>query len=232
MNTYSLQLSRVGALALAFLVSSAGVAVAQRVKQTRSTGTFQAVKASGAADVVVKQGPQTSVVVEAPEEALPYITTTVQNGVLEIRREESMGQALRQLLSSKDNQIKIYVTAPQLTALTATGASDITGESELTAEALTIRASGASDVVLKLNVQLLTVEASGASDVKLTGRADRQQVQVSGSSDYLASGLQGRQATVTASGSSDAYLAVSESITARSSGSSDIYNKGAAKVRR
>ncbi|UYZ64264.1 head GIN domain-containing protein [Hymenobacter weizhouensis] len=217
-------------LALPLLLS--GAALAQQTKQTRDTGTFEAVQAGGAVNVFLKQGPQTAVVVEAPKEALSYITTTVRGGVLEIRREEGMSQTLRNLLNTKGNHVNIYITAPRLTAITASGASDVMGESELAADAFSIRASGASDVVLKLNVKALTVEASGSSDVKLTGQAERQQVQLSGSSDYLASGLQGRQATVTASGSSDAYLAVSETLKAQSSGSSDIINKGTARVSR
>lgn len=194
-------------------------------KQTRPLAAFSQLEASGATTIYLTQGAQTSVVVEAPEEAQSYIKTEVRNGVLRIYREsEGMTATLRNLLSSNKNGVKIYVTCPRLTALKLSGATDVKGQTPFNTDDFTIQASGASDVTMQLAAKSLTVHASGASDVHLTGQVERQQVHLSGSSDYHAAKLVSQQATVAASGSSDAYVSAVR-LSSQASGSSDIYNK-------
>ncbi|MBC6609965.1 DUF2807 domain-containing protein [Hymenobacter sp. BT507] len=208
-------------LVLGLLATSA---VAQ-TKQDRSLEAFTQLEASGATTIYLTQGPQTSVVVEAPEEAQAYIKTEVRNGVLRIYREsEGMTAALRNLLNGEKNGVKVYITCSSLTALKLSGATDVKGKTPFTADNFAIQASGASDVTLQLNAKSLNVQASGASDVYLTGQVERQQVQISGSSDYHAAKLVSQQASVQASGSSDAYVSAVK-LSSRASGSSDIHNR-------
>ncbi|UOR06514.1 DUF2807 domain-containing protein [Hymenobacter aerilatus] len=202
----------------------AGSAAAQS-KQDRPLSAFSQLEASGATTVYLTQGPQTSVVVEALDEVQATTKTEVRDGVLRIYRDnEGMTAALRNLLKNDKNGVKVYVTCPNLTALKLSGATDVKGQTPFTADAFAIQASGASDVTLQLNAKSLNVQASGASDVYLTGQVERQQVQVSGSSDYHAAKLVSQQATVQASGSSDAYVSAVR-LESRASGSSDIHNR-------
>ncbi|WBO83762.1 head GIN domain-containing protein [Hymenobacter yonginensis] len=212
--------------AVAALFSVAAVAAAQ-AQQLRKVGSFDKLRASGACDVVLVQGAGTEVKVQAEADVEKYIVTEVQNGTLQIYRDRN---APSQLFNNK--KVTVYVTCPRLTGIETSGASDIKSTSTFTADNFTIRASGASDVTLRLDTKALTVHASGASDIKLAGRAERQQVQVSGSSDYRANELQSRTADVQASGASDAYVFVEESLTSRASGASDVRNKGKARVTR
>jgi hypothetical protein len=207
----------------------AGTAAAQ-VKQARQTGAFSAIRASGAVDVRLKQGTQTAVVLEAREEVLSYMRTEVQNGVLRIYRDhdkEGMSASLRNLLNSSDNKVIVYITVPKLTGVELSGASEVKSESAFTADDFSIKASGASEVTLSLKAKTLAVSASGASDIHLSGQVERQQVHISGSSDYHASDLLSKQATVEASGASDAYVSA-ESLSSHASGASDVHNKSKA----
>lgn len=196
-----------------------------RAQAQRQVGAFQKISTSGACDVVLTQGSTTEVKVQAEADTEKYIRTEVQNGTLLIYRDKD---APSQLFHNK--KTVVYVTCPRLTGLQASGASDVKSESTFTADDFTIKASGASDVTLRLNAKQLTVTASGASDVRLAGRVERQQVNISGSSDYRASDLQSQQADVQASGASDAYVFVDKELSARSSGASDVHNKGRAQV--
>ncbi|MBX0291481.1 DUF2807 domain-containing protein [Hymenobacter sp. HSC-4F20] len=205
----------------AVLGASALTAAAQ---QTRTVSSFQAIKASGAINLFLKQGATTEVKVDAPADVLARIKTEVQGNTLAIYREKGS------MLSWGNEKVNVYITCPTLTGLEVSGASDVKSDTPFTADAFTIRASGASDVTMALNAKSLTAHASGASDVRLTGRVERQQVHISGSSDYQAYNLQSRTAAVEASGSSDAYVAVSEELSSRTSGSSDIHYKGKPRV--
>ncbi|MBC8082851.1 MAG: DUF2807 domain-containing protein [Hymenobacter sp.] len=203
-------------------------ACSTQAQQQRQVAAFQMVKASGAVTIHLRQGATTEVRVDAVPEVLESVKTEVESGTLTIYRDKNF--SLSQLL--RNQSVTVYVTSPQLTSIEVSGASDVKSETPITADAFSIRASGASDVTLTLNTQTLTATASGASDIKLTGRAGRQQVRISGSSDYRAADLQSQQADVQASGASDAYVNVQQELSARSSGASDVHNKGKARVTR
>ncbi len=203
-------------------------AVAQ-TKQTRKPGNFDGVSASGAVNVYLRQGNETSVVVEATEEALKYLKTEVDNGVLKIYRDKDFNW--RDLMGdSKDGKVNVYITCPRLRLVTVSGASSVRGESAFTTDNFKLQSSGASDITMSVRAKSLEVSCSGASDVKLSGQADRQKVSVSGGSEYQAYSLQSRTATIQASGASEVYVSVDGEVTASASGASDIRYKGNARV--
>lgn len=197
-------------------------------QQQRSVGSFQMVKASGAINLYVRQGPTTKVEVDADQDVLESVKTEVRGNTLTIYRDKSF--SLNGMLRSKT--VRVYITTPQLAGIEVSGASDVKGETPISADDFRIQASGASDVTLTLNAKSLTTNASGASDIRLDGRVERQQVDISGSSDYRASDLRSRKANVQASGASDAYVYVDDELQAHSSGASDVHNKGRARVSR
>ncbi|GGF25923.1 head GIN domain-containing protein [Hymenobacter cavernae] len=209
--------------ALALGLGLVSCSVSAQEKQTRQTGDFRMIKASGAVNIMLKQGSKTSVVLEAEEEdVLRHIRTEVENGVLRIYRDKDGGSFT--WLPTKSNKITVYITTPQLNSLELSGASDVKSESVFSADDFRIKASGASDVTLGVKAKTLSVEASGASDIRLTGQVESQQVHISGSSDYRASDLLSKRATVDASGASDAYVSA-ESLSSHASGASDVHNK-------
>jgi hypothetical protein len=203
--------------------------VQAQTKQTRRTGSFEAVSASGAVNVYLRQGNTTNVVVEASEEVQKYLKTEVQNGTLKVYRDRDFNW--RDLVgSSKENKVNIYITCPTLRAISVSGASDVKGESTFAANNFKIQASGASAITLSIRAKDLDVSCSGASDVKLSGQADRQKVSISGGSEYQAYGLQSRDAQIVASGASEAQVNIDGELSSTASGASDIRYKGNARV--
>lgn len=214
-------------VAATLLVFSSGAVLAQRT-QTRSVGDFEMLQTSGAVNVVLRQGSQTSVRVEAEPEVVEQIKTEVKGNKLVIYRDQENTSLLQRMKST--GKVMVYITCPRLSSVEASGACDVKSETPFKAGDFTIRASGASDITLNLDVKNLTATASGASDLRLTGYAERQQVSISGSSDYRAYDLKSKRAQVQASGASDAYVAVAEELSSRSSGASDIHYKGSPRV--
>lgn len=208
-------------------ISFASCTAQAQVKQQRQLGSFQQVSSSGGIDVVLTQGPTSSVVVEAAAEAQEHLVTTVKGGTLEIGWERNY--SVRNLLISKRKTV-VHITCPKLTALSLSGGADAKGESSFSADDFRINASGGSDVSLSLNAKMLTIQASGGSDVALTGSVERQKVDVSGGSDYDGFNLKSTSATVNASGGSDVTVYVEEEISTSASGGSDIRYKGNARL--
>lgn len=216
------------ALAVSALVglSACSTSEAQQV-QARQVSSFEAVQASGAVNIYLRQGATTEVKVDAAPELLEYIKTEVSGNTLRIYRDKKF--SLSELMRSKP--VKVYVTSPKFEGIEVSGACDVKGETPIKADDFRINASGASDVTLTLNARSVSTDASGASDIRLDGRVERQRVQISGSSDYRAADLRSDKADVDASGASDAYVFVDEELSSRSSGASDVRNKGKARVR-
>lgn len=209
------------------VVSFASCTAHAQVKQSRQLGSFQTVSSSGGIDVVLSQGSNISVVVEASEEAQGHIVTEVQGNKLSIGWERNY--SWRNLLSSK-RKATVYITCPRLSGLSLSGGADAKGQSNFSADNFSIDASGGSDVKMNLTAKTLTVQASGGSDVDLAGRVERQEVDVSGGSDYNGFALQSNTATVQASGGSDVNISVDGEISSSASGGSDIRYKGGARV--
>lgn len=216
---------RSAALATLFIGASTLGARAQDGGQLRPVGSFEQVRASGAINVVLRQGPA-EVRVEATPEVLAKVRTEVEGTTLKIYREKSGTFSF-----GKTEKVTVYVTSPRLSGVEVSGASDVKGASPIAAEQFSIKASGASDVTLQLTAQQLSAHASGASDIRLTGRVERQQVHVSGASDYRAYELKSQTAQVEASGASDAFVYVDGELNAHTSGASDVHYKGKGRQR-
>ncbi|OON67841.1 head GIN domain-containing protein [Hymenobacter sp. CRA2] len=217
MNTFRYSLA-----AAALVVCSSVAALAQQV---RPVSSFEQVHASGAVNVVLQQGAATEVKVDGPTDEVAHIITEVQDGKLRIRHDGHDHSVF-----SKKDKVTVYVSCPRLTGVQLSGASDLKSVGAFTADNFQLQVSGASDVTMQLNAKQLTASASGASDIRLTGRVEQQQVHVSGASDYRAYDLHSQQATVQASGASDAYVYVDQELSARSSGASDVHYKGKGRL--
>ncbi|WP_187311208.1 head GIN domain-containing protein [Hymenobacter sp. BT188] len=202
--------------------------VQAQTKRTRNTGSFEAVSASGAVNVFLRQGGETSVIVEASEDVQKYLKTEVQNGTLKIYRDRDFNW--RDLVGRSENSVNVYITCPKLRAISVSGASAVKGQSTFAANDFKVQASGASDITLNINAKSLDVNCSGASDVKLSGQADRQKVNISGGSEYQAYGLQSKGAQIVASGASEAQVNIDGELSSTASGASDIRYKGNARL--
>ncbi|HEX8327156.1 MAG TPA: head GIN domain-containing protein [Hymenobacter sp.] len=208
-------------------VSFASWTAQAQVKQSRQVRDFQMVSSSGGIDVVLSQGSNTSVVVEAAPEAQEHIVTELDGNTLKIGWERNY--SWRNLLSSK-RKATVYITCPRLSGVALSGGADAKGQSNFSADNFTIDASGGSDVKMTLTAKTLSIQASGGSDVDLSGRVERQKVDVSGGSDYNGFELRSNTATVQASGGSDINLTVDGELSSNASGGSDIRYKGNARV--
>ena len=189
-------------------------------KQTRDLSGFTSVAVDGGIDLFLRQGEPFRVVVSASARDLDEIVTEVTGGKLEIRRRRPPA-----FLDWGDRGF-VSVILPELTALTASGGSDVETEGAFSGDALEVVVSGGSDMTIDVAVTNLDVTASGGSDVQLRGTAGSARVQASGGSDLDASRLTVDDADVESSGGSDISIAVRNKIAANASGGSDISYSG------
>lgn len=195
--------------------------------QIRDLSGFDVIEVGGFVDLTITQGSDYFVEVRGPGESLENLVTEVSGGTLRISQQPKEKRWFRFDLY---DDFSVSVTLPELRALHAGGGSDVRTEGSIAAERLEVASSGGSDVWLDVEVTQLQVRTSGGSDTVLTGRADRLDAQSSGGSDLGAGRLEVLEADVRSSGGSDIVLDVTQRLTARASGGSDIHYSGDPQV--
>jgi hypothetical protein len=213
-------------LLLALMALLFTLTVRAQTRQTRQVGTFSGIQINGALTATIRQGSETSVVVETDEDLQGKIITEVERGVLKIHRDKKFNWK-----DFNNKKVKIWIVCPELTSLEVHGASEVKGESAFVANEFKLTVSGASNVTLGLSTKELRAQASGASSIRLIGRADRQQINLSGASSFQGYDLESKHTEVKASGASSAKVQVSEELEAQVSGASGLRYKGSPRVR-
>ena len=87
------------------------------IKETREVGSFTGIRVGGAFDISVKQTGKCSVVIEADDEIIKYVTTEVVNGTLKIGMKKSKPSCW-----NKVNTLKAYITVVDLESVDLSGA--------------------------------------------------------------------------------------------------------------
>lgn len=192
----------------------------------RDVQTFQSVVVSGPFKVYYSTDPETQVAVSAKDtDSRDRITTKVNNGTLYISLDNGGVKWW-----GVNKEYKVYITAPKLNSLTASGAVNIVVVDVLKSNNLTLSFSGASDFTGKVECSEIKANFSGASDTKISGSADKIGLVCTGASGFKGIDLKVDEADLVATGASDIKIHVKETLRARASGASSIQYKGAPRI--
>ena len=190
------------------------------------SGSFNGISVSGSIDLFISQSNEETVVVSAADAKYrDRIVTEIKDGMLNIYYNE------KGLQWSGDRKLKAYVSFKTINELRASGSSDIFANGVIKSESLELGLSGSSDFKGAVDVQELSLHQSGSSDAKISGRAGTLKIDVSGASDVDGYELAADYCDANASGASDIQLTINKELTARASGSSDIYYKGSGVIK-
>jgi hypothetical protein len=167
--------------------------------ETRALSGFTGVELKGAANVDITFGETESVVVQADDNILPLIQTTVENSRLVISTKPGANL-------STHNPVRVTVTMKSLQSLTLSGSGNIN--------------------VADLAAKDLQVDLPGSGNITVSGTADRVDLRLPGSGNLFCSGLKASAATVSVSGSGQVTVYASESLDVSLSGSGAIRYEG------
>jgi hypothetical protein len=191
--------------------------------ESRDVHDFDRVDLAGIGTLTITQGSTEALTIQAEDNLLPHIGSSVQGGTLTLA--PLAGANLR-----ATKPILYELTVKQLSAIDVSGAGDAT-TSGLTADRLNLSVSGSGRLETSgITSSTLTVNLSGSGSMTVSGQAPRQTVSVSGSGRYVARDLASQQAAVDVSGSGSAAVNVSDSLAATVSGSGQITYTGSPRV--
>ena len=193
------------------------------VTVTRTTGSFDAISVGGSFDVEVKMGDAISVVVEADDNIIKYIETKVSGNTLKISTED--------LHNYSDVHMKVYVTIPALSKISAAASADVVAENILTSSSkLSFKASSSASIKAEVNAPEIETDANSSATITLTGKTKTHKTEASSSADIKTFGLLSENTTASASSSASIEVHASVNLDAKASSSGSVDYKGAATV--
>ena len=187
------------------------------LERTIDVSGFDEIEVGSTIEVYLRTDSAYGLTVMAQENLHDHIQVSVDGSVLELGTE---GQI------SFSEPIRIWVSAPQIRALSCSGAARLFGQNVLNAEDIKIEMSGASSMDLEALVQVLDCELSGASELRIRGEAGETLIEASGASKYLGTGFSTRLLKVDISGAGMAELGVSEALDGKISGAGKVNYQG------
>jgi len=191
------------------------------IKETRNVSGFHGIDVGGAFEVILIKANKEKVVLEIDDNLMPYVTTKVFAGILEIDNKRDF---------RNPTELKVTIYYKSIDEIDLSGAASIYSDDVLKTESLEIEASGASDIELKLDLVFLEADFSGASKIEFSGRAKSVEVETSGATVYRAIDLETERCELDASGAAVARIWVTEELSLEASGASSIKYKGSPSI--
>ena len=193
------------------------------VTEKRNTGSFKRIDAGSAVEVELKIGSPASVVVEADDNLLPIIETSVRGDELNIHTKGSY--------NITDGHMKVFVTAPEIRGVKSSGAANIKVLDVLKSDdRVTFEASGAGNIKAAVEAPKVKADVSGAGDIDLSGRTKDYKVSASGGGNVKSAELLTENTDADVSGAGSVHVHASVSLKAEASGAGSVYYKGGASV--
>ncbi|HRP56774.1 DUF2807 domain-containing protein [Agriterribacter sp.] len=169
--------------------------------EERNVNAFTKVATHGSTTIHIVQGADFEVKVKGYANLLPYLKTTVENGVLSVRYENTR--------NVRNDNSEVFITMPVLTGLSSSGSGDMHAAGEF-----------GSNTNFDVNI-------SGSADITVEkGAAENFVLHSSGSGSFNSFGFTSQNADIAISGSGTAKITVSQKLKVKINGSGSVYYKG------
>ena len=191
------------------------------VTEERDIGDFTGLKVSSGIDVVIRQGKEISLKLEADDNLHEVIITEVDGNTLKIYTRKNIRKA-----RSK----KVFLVYEDLNTIRISSAGDVTGENTLHTGTLDIDLSSAGDLNLEVQAEKIRCDISSSGDARLSGSTEVLVASLSSAGDLHAYELNTKKTEVSCSSAGDARVYATEEFNLRSSSAGSIYYKGDGRV--
>ena len=209
----------IGALASCRFTSGSG----DIVTSNRNIEDFRSVSAGGGFDVEIRTGSNYKVMVEADDNLIEDIETTVEGGQLKIRMKKN--------LNVRNAHLKIFVTAPSITNIESSASADIVVAGNLQAdETIRFKASSGSSIKASIDAPAAEADASSGAQIDIDGRTRNLDVQASSGADVDADKLLSENTTAQTSSGGTADVHASVTLHAKASSGGTVNYRGVATV--
>lgn len=190
--------------------------------QTRELKPFSKIKFKDFGTLILTQGEQESLTIEADDAVFDELISEVRGDSLVLGLDEDwltrIGSLISSIFSSNKTKITYRLTFASLDKISVTGKCNLRCEA-MDAKDLKINVSGLGILEFgQLTCDNLDINISGRGEFDAAGSVQRQEVHISGSGEYQAPGLASQSARIVISGQGNATVRAAESLDINISG--------------
>jgi hypothetical protein len=183
--------------------------------QTRTvTGDFKTVSASNGVEVIIEQGTEKSITVEADENLQQHIKVEVKGGQLKIYSDVNIGNAKAK---------KITVHLADIEGIESSGGSSVKSNTMLKSDSIGLISSSGSSLEVSVEARNVSCESSSGSHLKATGKTENLETDASSGSDLDTKELIAANVKSDASSGSNTVVNPSRNLTADASSGGKIF---------
>jgi Putative auto-transporter adhesin, head GIN domain len=186
--------------------------------------SFSQIKLEGVFNVHLSQGKKEAVTIEAAENILPFILTTVENEVLTIKMKDDVS-------IEKMKKINVFITLVNISSLTSSGVGNLTCAAPLKLTALEFVNNGVGANGLNIIADKLTVKSETVGALTLKGIVREASINHNGVGLLQAFELKTEKLSLSTDGVGAAEVFASEELTINASGIGSVEYKGSPKIK-
>jgi len=189
------------------------------VTEERPVSGFSGVRLNGIGELIITQGSQESLTIEAEDNILPELVSEVHDGILVLGFEDDMNWT-DSVIPSKT--ITFTLQVKDLSSLEINGANT-TNINTLQTGNLDIQVNGLGEITIdSLTVDELSIEISGGGRCDISGTADRQIIEVNGAGSLDAGDMETSYTSIKIAGAGDATVWARDSLEIDISGTGNV----------
>ncbi len=188
------------------------------VTETRDALPFMNVEIIGSLKVYLQQGDSLTIKIEADDNLLELVDTSIKNNKLRIGLKEPISQ---------ENQITAYITVKDLSRLSATNNSVVTANEVINGSYLELEIKNGAQSMLELNYEKVNLVLNSGATAKLHGKAEKFYAESSTGSLLDARFFEVSECDITSRTGSQAKVYVTDYLKATARSGSIIYFRGA-----
>lgn len=185
--------------------------------EERQVEAFTQLELDGVGRIYLKQGSQQALRVEADDNLLNILETSVKRGKLRISTNGCV---------KNYTKLDVFLTVKNLEEIESSGSGKIVGTNTLRSKELFLKNSGSGDIQLDISSQSVELDISGSGQIALSGRSETLDIELSSSGNCQAAKLESNEVKADVSGSGNCMLHVVKSLEAELSGSGKIVYSG------
>jgi hypothetical protein len=187
------------------------------ISETRQVADFDRIHLKGVGKAFLTRGEKVSIEIKTDDNIIPLIETSVSGGKLIISDKN---------YNLKPTTLHYFITVNDLKGISVSGSANLSCDSTLSSDTFIAEISGSGDMSLDLEVDNLESAISGSGSMRFAGKADLLSASITGSGELGAMDLEAKEVLLAITGSGDADVHATESLSAKITGSGDVRYKG------
>lgn len=197
-----------------------------------SIKSFDGIRAEGLYELVLTQGDNESVKIEADDNVMDLFSVTNEGSTLAITMPKMKNNDINfsDKKENKNLRWNVYVVFKQIKNLDVAVIGNVSSESVMKSSAFNLDSKNVGNVNLKLNADKLTVNNKGVGNITLLGSATDASIKNKGVGEFEGSDLLVQTMNIDNTGVGNANVNVSKDLSVKQSFLGKVNNKGNAKT--